>query len=91
MTAFICFCLISSSVYILNDILVLLLVISILIALNLNVNLELMLFLYFVNNLIYSFKIKNVVLLDIFSISRIRKKKELINLRDNAEKHRKIL
>ncbi|MEO8211003.1 MAG: decaprenyl-phosphate phosphoribosyltransferase [bacterium] len=97
--AFIAFCGISSSVYVLNDILDvesdrvhkkkryrpiaagdvsvfqariifgILLLTTALICLKLNGLFILTIFFYFLNNIIYSFKIKNVVLLDVFSIS----------------------
>lgn len=97
--AFIAFCGVSSSVYVLNDIIdvesdrvhkkkryrpiaagdvtipqakilfVLLLIITLFICLKLNLLFILTVILYFLNNLIYSFKVKNVVLLDVFSIS----------------------
>lgn len=97
--AFIAFCGVSSSVYVLNDIIdvesdrvhkkkryrpiasgdisikqarilfaVLLLLTSV-ISLKLNTYFIATIILYFVNNLLYTFKIKNVVLLDVFSIS----------------------
>lgn len=97
--AFFSFCAISSSVYILNDIIdvesdrahkkkryrpiaagdvtvkqakiifVILLIITSLLCLKLNFLFILTIVFYFMNNLLYSFKIKNVVLLDVFSIS----------------------
>jgi 4-hydroxybenzoate polyprenyltransferase len=47
----------------------LLLFITALLCLKLNILFSITIVLYFVNNLIYSFKVKNVVLLDVFSIS----------------------
>ncbi len=97
--AFISFCLISSSVYVLNDIVdiekdklhpkkckrplasgaisktsalilfVLLVMISISLSILVNINLTFILLLYLANNLLYSFKIKNIILLDVFSIA----------------------
>ena len=97
--AFIAFCGVSSSVYVLNDIIdvesdrahkkkryrpiaagdvsvakakilfVLLLVFTSVICLKLNFLFTVTILLYFINNLIYTFKIKHVVLLDVFSIS----------------------
>lgn len=97
--AFIAFCGVSSSVYVLNDIIdvesdrahkkkryrpiaagdvsvvrakilfVLLLLFTSIICLKLNSLFILTILLYFTNNLIYTFKIKHVVLLDVFSIS----------------------
>lgn len=97
--AFAAFCCVSSSVYVLNDIidvesdrvhkkkryrpiaagyisvnqakilLFLLLIITTLISLKLPFLFILTITAYFVNNLLYSFKIKNIVLLDVFSIS----------------------
>lgn len=97
--AFISFCLISSSVYVLNDIvdiekdklhpkkckrplasgaisktsalilLLLLFMISISLSILVNINLTFILLLYLANNLLYSFKIKNIILLDVFSIA----------------------
>ena len=97
--AFIAFCLISSSVYILNDIVDiekdklhpkkckrplasgaiskgsawvlfgLLVIISISMSFLINTSLTFILVLYLINNLLYSFKIKNVILLDVFSIA----------------------
>lgn len=97
--AFLAFCGISSSVYVLNDIIDvesdrahkkkryrpiaagdvsvssakvlfgILLLLTILLSLRLNPLFILTISLYFINNLLYSFKIKNVVLLDVFSIS----------------------
>lgn len=96
---FISFCLISSAVYVLNDIvdikkdklhpkkctrplasglinkgsaitlLVLLTILSLALSLTININVTLILGLYLVNNLLYSFKIKNIILLDVFSIA----------------------
>lgn len=97
--AFIAFCLISSSVYILNDIVDiekdklhpkkckrplasgaiskgsawvlfgLLVIVSISMSFLINTSLTFILVLYLINNLLYSFKIKNVILLDVFSIA----------------------
>ncbi|MBK8554013.1 MAG: UbiA prenyltransferase family protein [Ignavibacteria bacterium] len=97
--AFFAFCGVSSSVYVLNDIIdvesdrahkkkryrpiaagdvsvkqakiifVILLIITSLLCLKLNFLFILTIVFYFINNLLYSFKIKNVVLLDVFSIS----------------------
>ncbi len=97
--AFIAFCGISSSVYVLNDIIdvvsdrahkkkryrpiaagdvtiphakilfILILIFTALVCLKLNTLFILTISIYFLNNLLYSFKIKNVVLLDVFSIS----------------------
>lgn len=97
--AFISFCLISSSVYVLNDIvdiekdklhpkkckrplasgaisktsalilLLLLFMISISLSVLVNINLTFIILLYLANNLLYSFKIKNIILLDVFSIA----------------------
>lgn len=97
--AFIAFCLISSSVYILNDIVdrendkkhpkkcnrpiasgrvgvieaigigVVLATISLALGVSLNKYVGLIILLYLINNLVYSFKIKKVILLDVFSIS----------------------
>lgn len=97
--AFFAFCCISSSVYILNDIVdveadrvhkkkryrpiaagyvqvkeakilfLIMVVLSLVIAFNLNYLFVITVAAYFLNNLLYSFKIKNIVLLDVFSIS----------------------
>lgn len=97
--AFIAFCGVSSSVYVLNDIIdvesdrahkkkryrpvatgdvsikqakilfIVLLIITALISLKLSNLFILTIIAYLVNNLLYSFKIKNIVLLDVFSIS----------------------
>ncbi|WP_270942950.1 decaprenyl-phosphate phosphoribosyltransferase [Romboutsia lituseburensis] len=97
--AFISFCLISSAVYVLNDIvdiekdklhpkkskrplasgvinksnaiilLIILVVASISISLTVKTGLAFILIIYLFNNLLYSFKIKNIVLLDVFSIA----------------------
>ncbi len=97
--AFIAFCGVSSSVYVLNDIIdvesdrahrkkryrpiaagdvtinqakitfVILLILTAVLCLKLNILFVITIVLYFINNLLYSFKIKNVVLLDVFSIS----------------------
>ncbi len=97
--AFIAFCGVSSSVYVLNDIMdvesdrahkkkryrpiaagdvsiaqakilfVILLIFTAVICFNLNSLFSFTILLYFINNIIYTFKIKNVVLLDVFSIS----------------------
>ncbi|MBL8006615.1 MAG: decaprenyl-phosphate phosphoribosyltransferase [Ignavibacteria bacterium] len=97
--AFTAFCFVSSSVYVLNDIidvesdrvhkkkryrpiaagyisvnqakilLFLLLIITAIISLKLPILFILTIIAYFVNNLLYTFKIKNIVLLDVFSIS----------------------
>ncbi|CEH35607.1 decaprenyl-phosphate phosphoribosyltransferase [Romboutsia lituseburensis] len=97
--AFISFCLISSAVYVLNDIvdiekdklhpkkckrplasgvinksnaiilLTILVVASISISLTVKTSLAFILIIYLFNNLLYSFKIKNIVLLDVFSIA----------------------
>ncbi len=97
--AFIAFCGVSSSVYVLNDIIdvesdrvhkkkryrpiasgevsigrarvlfFLLLAVTCLICLRLTPLFAVTIFLYFINNLLYTFKIKHVVLLDVFSIS----------------------
>lgn len=97
--AFIAFCGVSSSIYVLNDIIdvesdrvhkkkryrpiasgdisikqarilfAVLLVLTSIISLKLNTYFIATIILYFVNNLLYTFKIKNVVLLDVFSIS----------------------
>ncbi|MGU9010826.1 decaprenyl-phosphate phosphoribosyltransferase [Clostridium perfringens] len=99
LTAFIMFCLISSTVYIMNDILdvekdrvhpkkrfrpiasgaisikqatialVVLLAISMLSSFMINKSLFFILVLYFINNIFYSFKIKNIVILDVISIA----------------------
>ena len=96
---FIAFCFISSTVYILNDIIdvekdkkhpkkckrpiasrkisivnasiigVLLFLLSLIISLNINKFIAIVVLLYFFNNVIYSFKIKNIILLDVISIS----------------------
>lgn len=97
--AFILFCLISSTVYIMNDILdvdkdrihpkkrlrpiasgaisikeakislFILLIISMISALMINRSLFFVLVVYFVNNILYSFKIKKIVILDVISIA----------------------
>lgn len=97
--AFILFCLVSSTVYIMNDILdvdkdrihpkkrfrpiasgaisikeakvalFVLLVVSMISAFMINRNLFFVLALYFINNILYSFKIKNIVILDVISIA----------------------
>jgi 4-hydroxybenzoate polyprenyltransferase len=97
--AFAAFCGVSSSVYVLNDIIDIesdrvhkkkryrpiaagdvsiqqgrtlfgiLLLITVLLCLKLSTLFSITIFSYFVNNLIYSFKVKNIVLLDVFSIS----------------------
>ncbi len=99
MLAFIAFCGVSSSVYVLNDIIdvesdrahrkkryrpiaagdvsiaqakilfVFLLVFTALVCFKLNYLFTLTIVFYFINNLLYTFKIKNIVLLDVFSIS----------------------
>lgn len=96
---FILFCLISSAVYTLNDIVdidkdkihpkkckrplasgaiskknalilfILLVLITISISTLINKKLTIILILYLINNLIYSFKVKNILLLDVFSIA----------------------
>ncbi|MDB8789322.1 decaprenyl-phosphate phosphoribosyltransferase [Romboutsia sp. 1001216sp1] len=97
--AFISFCLISSAVYVLNDIvdiekdklhpkkckrplasgkikiqnavvlLIGLVVVALVLSSKINLKLTAIIFIYLINNLLYSFKIKNVVLLDVFSIA----------------------
>lgn len=97
--AFAAFCAVSSSVYVLNDIIdvesdrahkkkryrpiaagdvtiiqakvlfAVLLVLTFVISFRLNTLFIVTVFLYLINNLLYTFKIKNVVLLDVFSIS----------------------
>lgn len=97
--AFIAFCFISSSVYVLNDIVdiekdkahpkkckrplasgavtikeaiitgVILVIASLVIGFSINIYLGIVILIYLANNLLYSFKIKNIVLLDIFSIA----------------------
>ena len=97
--AFIAFCFISSSVYVLNDIVdiekdkahpkkckrplasgavtikeaiitgVILVIASLAIGFSINIYLGVVILIYLANNLLYSFKIKNIVLLDIFSIA----------------------
>ncbi len=97
--AFLSFCCISSSVYILNDIVdveadrihkkkryrpiaagyvqekeakilfIVMVLLSMIIAVNLNYLFVITILAYFLNNLLYSFRIKNIVLLDVFSIS----------------------
>ena len=97
--AFVSFCLISSSVYVLNDIVdiekdklhpkkcnrplasgkihknnasvlfILLMVLSLGLSLLVSKELTFIIFLYLLNNLLYSFKIKDVILLDVFSIA----------------------
>jgi 4-hydroxybenzoate polyprenyltransferase len=99
MLAFIAFCGVSSSVYVLNDIIdvesdrahkkkryrpiaagdvsvnqakilfFILLLFTTLICFKLNYLFALTIVFYFINNILYTFKIKNVVLLDVFSIS----------------------
>lgn len=99
MIAFICFCLISSAVYILNDIVdiekdkchpkkckrplasgsikkekavilgVVLVIASISLSLLVNLKLTAVIILYLLNNILYSFKLKNIVLLDVCSIA----------------------
>lgn len=99
MITFIAFCLISSSVYILNDIVdverdkkhpkkcerpiasgnisvtkaritgSILVIASLSIAISINKLIFVVVVLYLLNNIIYSFKIKNIILLDVFSIS----------------------
>lgn len=99
MIAFISFCLISSSVYVLNDLVDIekdklhpkkckrplasgaiskgraivlfgvLVVLSMALSFKVNNKLTFILGLYLINNLLYSFKIKNVILLDVFSIA----------------------
>lgn len=96
---FVCLCLISSSVYIMNDIIdvnkdrehlekknrpiasgkisiskafilmLVLLVFSLSISFILNWRLNIIIYVYFINNVLYSFKIKNIVLLDVISIA----------------------
>ncbi|MDI0267622.1 decaprenyl-phosphate phosphoribosyltransferase [Clostridioides difficile] len=97
--AFVCFCLISSSVYALNDaidmdkdkrhpkkrnrpvasgriskknaniLFVILALISISLSIVVNFRLTIILVLYLINNILYSLKLKNIILLDVFSIS----------------------
>lgn len=97
--AFVAFCLISSTVYVLNDIVdiekdklhpkkcmrplasgaikknnaivlgLILVLLSIAVSLLVNTKLTMILVLYLLNNLLYSFKIKNIILLDVFSIA----------------------
>ncbi|CEI73906.1 decaprenyl-phosphate phosphoribosyltransferase [Romboutsia hominis] len=97
--AFISFCLISSAVYVLNDIvdiekdklhpkkckrplasgkikiknaivlLIGLVAVALVLSSKINLKLTAIIFIYLINNLLYSFKIKNVVLLDVFSIA----------------------
>lgn len=97
--AFISFCLISSSVYILNDIVdmekdklhpkkcmrplasgtvkktnaiilsLILVITSSIISILVNKELTFIIILYLINNILYSFKIKNIILLDVFSIA----------------------
>ncbi|MFL8711892.1 decaprenyl-phosphate phosphoribosyltransferase [Clostridioides sp. GD02377] len=97
--AFVCFCLISSSVYALNDaidmdkdkkhpkkrnrpvasgriskknaniLFVILALISISLSIVVNFRLTIILVLYLINNILYSLKLKNLILLDVFSIS----------------------
>ncbi len=97
--AFVSFCCISSSVYILNDIVdveadrvhkkkryrpiaagyvqereakilfVIMVIAALVLAFSISVLFAVVVIAYFVNNLLYSFKIKNIVLLDVFSIS----------------------
>ena len=96
---FIAFCFISSTVYILNDIIdiekdrnhpkkckrpiasgkvsifnatilgILLLMLSLYISFSINKFLVIIILLYFLNNIVYSLKIKNIILLDVISIS----------------------
>ncbi|MCC0646100.1 MULTISPECIES: decaprenyl-phosphate phosphoribosyltransferase [unclassified Clostridioides] len=97
--AFVCFCLISSSAYALNDaidmdkdkkhpkkrnrpvasgriskrsaniLFVVLALISICLSTIINFKLTIILILYLINNILYSLKLKNIILLDVFSIS----------------------
>lgn len=97
--AFVCFCIISSSVYALNDaidmdkdkkhpkkrnrpvasgriskknaniLFVILALISISLSIVVNFRLTIILVLYLINNILYSLKLKNIILLDVFSIS----------------------
>ena len=97
--AFICFCLISSTVYVMNDIVdvnkdrmhpqkknrpiaskkvsvnqakvlfIILLASSFIISFIFNWKLSIIIGLYFLNNIAYSFKLKNIVLLDVISIA----------------------
>ena len=97
--AFVCFCLISSAVYALNDaidmdkdkkhpkkrnrpvasgriskknaniLFVILALISISLSIVVNFRLTIILVLYLINNILYSLKLKNIILLDVFSIS----------------------
>ncbi|NMS90836.1 decaprenyl-phosphate phosphoribosyltransferase [Clostridioides difficile] len=97
--AFVCFCIISSSVYALNDaidmdkdkkhpkkrnrpvasgriskrnaniLFVILALISISLSIVVNLRLTIILVLYLINNILYSLKLKNIILLDVFSIS----------------------
>ena len=97
--AFICFCLISSAVYVINDIVdiekdklhhkkcnrplasgaikknnaivfaIMLISNSLIIGFFVNFKLIVIVLIYLINNLLYSFKIKNIVLLDVFSIA----------------------
>ncbi|MDI0265950.1 decaprenyl-phosphate phosphoribosyltransferase [Clostridioides difficile] len=97
--SFVAFCIISSSAYILNDILdiekdkmhpkkcnrplasgtiekkgaillgIVLVLLSIVLSLFIHKNLCIIMLLYLFNNIIYSFKLKNIILIDVFSIS----------------------
>ncbi|AWH76670.1 decaprenyl-phosphate phosphoribosyltransferase [Clostridioides difficile] len=97
--AFVCFCLMSSSVYALNDsidmdkdkkhpkkcnrpvasgriskksaniLFVVLALISVCLSTVVSFNLSIILSLYLINNILYSLKLKNIILLDVFSIS----------------------
>lgn len=97
--AFICFCFISSCVYIMNDMVdrekdkkhpekckrpiasgkvsllkaiiigIILALVAILVSLTLSNYLLLIILLYLINNIMYSFKIKNIIILDVFSIA----------------------
>lgn len=108
-----------------NILFVILALISICLSTVVNFNLSIILVLYLINNILYSLKLKNIILLDVFSISlgfilRVyagcvsinvslsnwiilctfflslylafgKRKKEIVTLRDDAIKHRKIL